>query len=57
MLPGEDEAFLSFGELEKRLVIRALKATNGRKMATAKLLKIDHRKLDRLVGQFHLKPA
>ena len=56
-LPLEDASFMSFEDLQKRLVIRALSKTNGRKMAAARLLKIDHRKLDRLVEQFHLEPT
>lgn len=52
----QDEC-LSFKELKKKLVVRALQKANGRKMATARLLEIDHRKLDRLVEQFGLKPT
>jgi transcriptional regulator with PAS, ATPase and Fis domain len=56
-LPLEDDAFMSFEDLQKKLVIRALQKTKGRKMATARLLKIDHRKLDRLVEDFNLEPT
>lgn len=55
VLAMKREEFLSFKQLQKQLVIRALQKTNGRKMATAKLLEIDHRKLDRLVERFNLK--
>jgi transcriptional regulator with PAS, ATPase and Fis domain len=57
MLPTSNDKFMSFEELEKRLVIRALKTTGGRKMEAARLLKIDHRKLGRLVEKFNLKPT
>jgi transcriptional regulator with PAS, ATPase and Fis domain len=56
-LPLEDDSFMSFEDLQKKLVIRALQKTKGRKMATARLLKIDHRKLDRLVEDFNLEPT
>ena len=56
-LPLEDDSFMSFEDLQKKLVVRALQKTNGRKMATARLLKIDHRKLDRLVEDFSLEPT
>jgi two-component system, NtrC family, response regulator AtoC len=57
VLAMEDEEFMSYEQLQKKLVIRALKKTRGRKMAAARLLKIDHRKLDRLVQQFNLDPT
>jgi len=53
----QQEEFPSFGQLQKQLVIRAMQKTNGQKMATAKLLEIDHRKLDRLVERFNLEPS
>jgi len=56
VLAMQRKEFLSFKQLQKQLVIRALQKTNGRKMAAAKLLEIDHRKLDRLVEQFNLQP-
>jgi transcriptional regulator with PAS, ATPase and Fis domain len=55
LLPAQEDAFMDFGEFQRRLVIRALQKTNGRKMAAAKLLKIDHRKLARLVEEFNLQ--
>ena len=56
-LPLEDDSFMSFEDLQKKLVVRALQKTKGRKMATARLLKIDHRKLDRLIEDFDLEPT
>lgn len=53
---AEDD-FLGFDQIQKRMIIRALKKTNGRKMAAARLLKIDHRKLSRLVEEFGLEPT
>jgi transcriptional regulator with GAF, ATPase, and Fis domain len=52
MQPGK---FLSFEQLEKQLVTRALQKARGRKMAAAKLLKMDHRKLGRLVERFDIQ--
>ena len=46
-----------FEQLKKKMVIQALQKTNGKKMAAAKLLKIDHRKLSRLVEKFELTPT
>ena len=57
LLPVCNETFPSFKDMEKRLVVRALQATAGQKMAAAKLLKVDHRKLARLVDQFDLRPT
>ena len=57
VLAMQRQEFLSFRQLQKQLVIRALQKTNGRKMAAAKLLEVDHRKLDRLVEQFDLQPG
>jgi DNA-binding NtrC family response regulator len=51
----EEELFFNFEEIQKRMVLRALKKTNGRKMAAARLLKIDHRKLSRLVEEFGME--
>lgn len=53
----QQEDILSFKQLQKQLVIRAMQKTNGRKMATARLLEIDHRKLDRLIEQYNLKSS
>jgi transcriptional regulator with GAF, ATPase, and Fis domain len=50
----QQEDILSFKQLQKQLIIRAMQKTNGRKMATARLLEIDHRKLDRLIEQYNL---
>jgi transcriptional regulator with PAS, ATPase and Fis domain len=57
LLDNQDEDFMSFEEIQKRMVVRALKKTNGRKMAAARMLKIDHRKLSRLVEEFGLEPT
>lgn len=57
VLAMQREEFPSFKQLQKQLVIRAMQKTNGQKMATAKLLEIDHRKLDRLVERFNLQPS
>ena len=56
-LAMQQDEFPSFKQLQKQLVVRALQRTNGRKMATARLLEIDHRKLDRLVEDFDLQPS
>jgi transcriptional regulator with PAS, ATPase and Fis domain len=56
-LAMQQEEFPSFKQLQKQLIVRALQKTNSRKMATAKLLEIDHRKLDRLVERFDLQPS
>jgi len=57
LLPQDDKAFPTMDKVNERLVIRALQAVNGRKMAAAKLLKIDHRKLSRLIKKFNLQPT
>ena len=57
MLPRNEESFPSLDEMKRRLVIRALQASEGRKMNAAKLLKIDHRKLSRLVDRFDIQPS
>jgi transcriptional regulator with PAS, ATPase and Fis domain len=59
LLVGDSEEynFLNFEDIQKRMLIRALHKTKGRKMAAAKLLKIDHRKFARMVEEFGLKPT
>ena len=57
LLPQNDKAFPTMDKVNERLVLRALQAVNGRKMAAAKLLKIDHRKLSRLIKKFNLQPT
>jgi transcriptional regulator with PAS, ATPase and Fis domain len=57
LLPILDDDFLSFMQLQKRLVISALQKTKGKKMEAARLLDIDHRKLDKLVEKFNLQPT
>ena len=54
-LAMQQEEFVSFDQLQKQLVVRALQKTQGRKMAAARLLDIDHRKLGRLVERFDLQ--
>ena len=53
----KQDGFFTFKQLEKQLVVRALQKANGRKMAAAKLLDIDHRKLGRLVEEFEIQTA
>jgi len=55
LAPDSPESFLDFEEMQKQMLIRALHKTKGRKMAAAKLLKLDHRKLSRLVDEFGLE--
>lgn len=57
VLAEQDKMFMSFEQLKRKMVIQALQKTNGRKMAAAKLLKIDHRQLSRLVEKFELTPT
>jgi len=57
VLAEHDKMFMSFEQLKKKMVIQALQKTNGKKMAAAKLLKIDHRQLSRLVEKFDLTPT
>ncbi len=58
LLPQEErnKEFPAMGEVKKKLVIRALQAAGGHKMAAAKLLKIDYGKLTRLMKKFDLHP-
>ncbi len=48
----QDDGFMTYEQLQKQLVERALKKANGRKMAAARLLDMDHRKLGKLVERF-----
>ena len=57
ILSAKQDTFMSFDEIKRKMVIQALQKTNGRKMAAAGLLKIDHRKLARLVEKFDLQPT
>lgn len=57
LLPMREDEFMSFTQLQKKLVICALQKTSGKKMEAAKLLNIDHRKLDKLVRKFDLQPT
>jgi len=51
---GKDE-FYPFRQIQKRMIALALKKSRGRKMAAARLLGVDHRKLARLVDEFGLE--
>lgn len=53
----ERKEFPAFDDMNRKLLIRALEKTKGRKMAAAKLLQIDHRKLNRLIKKFDLEPG
>ncbi len=53
---GQEQEFPAMDEVNKKLVIRALQATNGHKMAAAKLLKIDYGKLSRFIKKHNLCP-
>ena len=57
ILAEQDRGFPALDQVNKKLVIDALEATNGRKMAAAKLLRIDHRKLSRLIKKYNLQPT
>lgn len=57
LLQENEQEFLDFEEMQKRMIIRALQKVKGQKMAAAKLLKIDHRKLSRLVEEFGIVPT
>jgi two-component system response regulator AtoC len=52
----QEQEFPAMDEVNKKLVIRALQATNGHKMAAAKLLKIDYGKLSRFIKKHKLYP-
>ncbi len=45
----------SLDEAQKNAVVEALNASNGRKMAAARMLKIDHRKLGRLMDKYNVQ--
>lgn len=53
----EDRDFPGLDDVDRKLVMRALEKTRGQKMAAAKLLRIDHRKLNRLIKKFDLEPS
>ncbi len=56
VVPDEvpENDFPAIDDVDRKLVTRALEKTRGQKMAAAKLLKIDHRKLTRLISKFNL---
>jgi DNA-binding NtrC family response regulator len=49
--------FPGLDDVDRKLVIRALETARGQKMVAAKLLRIDHRKLNRLIKKFDLEPG
>jgi two-component system response regulator PilR (NtrC family) len=53
----EEKDFPALDDVDRKLVMRALEKTRGQKMAAAKLLRIDHRKLNRLIKKFDLEPS
>ncbi len=55
-LPEQDQGLSALDQVNKKLVVETLMATNGRKMAAAKILGIDHRKLSRLIKKYNLQP-
>jgi DNA-binding NtrC family response regulator len=55
ILPEREGTFPALEQVTKKLVVDALQATNGRKMAAAKLLRIDNRKLSRLIKKYKLQ--
>lgn len=57
LLPQNDHEFPAMDDVNKKLVVRALQAAKGRKMAAARLLRIDHRKLGRLIERYNLQPT
>lgn len=57
LLPQAEDDFPSMDDMNKKLVLRALQAVDGKKMAAAKLLKIDHRKLERYIKKYELSPT
>jgi transcriptional regulator with PAS, ATPase and Fis domain len=59
ILPEQElgQEFPAMSEVNKKLVMRALQVTNGRKMAATKLLKIDYGKLSRLIKKHNLHPS
>jgi transcriptional regulator with PAS, ATPase and Fis domain len=54
LLPVKTETFASLESVKKQHIILALQLTNGRKMATAKLLQVDSRTLANLIDRYNL---
>lgn len=52
---GAAGSVVSLDEVQKQAVVEALNASNGRKMAAARMLKIDHRKLGRLMDKYNVQ--
>jgi transcriptional regulator with PAS, ATPase and Fis domain len=57
LLERPEDEFMDFDRIQKQMVIRALQKTHGRKMAAARLLKVDHRRLSKMVEEFGLEPT
>ena len=55
-LPEQDQGLSALDKVNRKLVIETLMTTNGRKMAAAKILGIDHRKLSRLIKKYNIQP-
>jgi DNA-binding NtrC family response regulator len=55
--PEKEGAFPNLEQVTKKLIVDALQRTNGRKLMAAKLLRIDHRKLSRLIKKYKLQSA
>ncbi|MFH1614691.1 MAG: sigma-54 dependent transcriptional regulator [Planctomycetota bacterium] len=51
---SEAQVFPTLNEVKKKLILQALKRTNGRKIAAAKLLGIERRALNRLIEKFNI---
>lgn len=52
--PERSQTFPTLDDNQKKLLIRALQKTNGRKLATAKLLGISYGRLSRLIRKYEL---
>ena len=52
----DEKSFPALDDVDRKLIMRALEKTRGQKMAASRLLKIDHRKLNRLIKKFDLEP-
>ncbi len=53
----KEKDFPALDDVDRKLIMRALEKTKGQKMAAAKLLQIDHRKLNRLIKKFDLETS
>jgi DNA-binding NtrC family response regulator len=55
IMDEQGRGFPTMAQVERKLVMRALEAADGRKMVAAKLLRIDHRRLNRLIKKHNLR--